>query len=128
MQLSQLIVVVDDEDSVRRGLTNLLQSEGYQTRAFGSAESLLVDEAALADAALFIIDVQLKGMSGFELFINLTRRLKNPPGIIISGNGDENMLRQAIALGAIAFLLKPIEIDTLFEHIRQAFSSQAARQ
>ncbi|WP_380180991.1 response regulator transcription factor [Kalamiella sp. sgz302252] len=128
MQLSQLIVVVDDERSVRRGLTNLLQSEGYQTRAFESAESLLVDEAALADAALFIIDVQLKGMDGFELFISLTRRLKNPPGIIISGNGDENMLRQAIGLGAIAFLLKPIEIDTLFEHIRQAFSSQAARQ
>lgn len=128
MQLSQLIVVVDDERSVRRGLTNLLQSEGYQTRDFESAESLLVDEAALADAALFIIDVQLKGMDGFDLFISLTRRLENPPGIIISGNGDENMLRQALGLGAIAFLLKPIEIDTLFEHIRQAFSSQAARQ
>lgn len=128
MQLSQLIVVVDDERSVRSGLTNLLQSEGYQTRAFGSAESLLFDEAALAEAALFIIDVQLKGMDGFELFITLTRRLKNPPAIIISGNGDDTMLRQAINLGAMAFLLKPIEIDTLFEHIRQAFSSQAARQ
>ncbi|MEI2264950.1 response regulator transcription factor [Erwinia sp. CGal63] len=128
MQLSQRIVVVDDEGSVRSGLTNLLQSEGYRTQAFGSAESLLDDEAAMADAALFIIDVQLQGMSGFELFIQLARRLENPPGIIISGNGDEEMLRRALELGAIAFLLKPIEIDTLFEHIRQAFSSQAARQ
>ncbi|MGP4131718.1 response regulator [Pantoea tagorei] len=76
----------------------------------------------------FIIDVQLKGMNGFELFINLTRRLINPPGIIISGNGDDNMLRYAINLGAVAFLPKPIEIDTLFEYIRQEFSSRAARQ
>ncbi|OQP33239.1 response regulator [Pantoea latae] len=128
MQLSQRIVVVDDERSVRSGLTNLLQSEGYLTQDFESAESLLLDEAAMANAALFIIDVQLKGMNGFELFINLTRRLKNPPGIIISGNGDENMLRYAINLGAIAFLPKPIEIDALFEHIRDEFASRGARQ
>jgi FixJ family two-component response regulator len=128
MQLSQRIVVVDDERSVRSGLTNLLQSEGYLTQDFESAESLLLDEAAMANAALFIIDVQLKGMNGFELFINLTRRLKNPPGIIISGNGDENMLRYAINLGAIAFLPKPIEIDALFEHIRDEFASRGTRQ
>lgn len=128
MQLSQRIVVIDDERSVRSGLTNLLQSEGYLTNAFESAESLLGDEAAIASAALFIIDVQLKGMNGFELFINLTQRIENPPGIIISGNGDDTMLRYAINLGAIAFFPKPIEIDTLFEHIRQEFSSRAARQ
>ncbi|WP_311791681.1 MULTISPECIES: response regulator transcription factor [Pantoea] len=128
MQLSQRIVVVDDERSVRNGLTNLLQSEGYLTQAFESAESLLGDEGAMANAALFIIDVQLKGMNGFELFINLTRRLSSPPGILVSGNGDDSMLRYAIDLGAVAFLPKPIEIDTLFEHIRQAFSLRAARQ
>ena len=128
MQLSQRIVVVDDERSVRNGLTNLLQSEGYLTQAFESAESLLCDEGAMANAALFIIDVQLKGMNGFELFINLTRRLSSPPGILVSGNGDDSMLRYAIDLGAVAFLPKPIEIDTLFEHIRQAFSLRAARQ
>lgn len=91
MQLSQRIVVIDDERSVRSGLTNLLQSEGYLTNAFESAESLLGDEAAIASAALFIIDVQLKGMNGFELFINLTQRIENPPGIIISGNGDDTI-------------------------------------
>lgn len=127
MQLSQYIVVVDDEGSVRSGLTNLLHSEGYRTRAFESAESLLDDKAAMENAALFIIDVELKGMSGFELFLHLTRRLKSPPGIIISGNADDRMLQRARDLGAIAFLPKPIEIDTLFEHIRQAFSAKATR-
>lgn len=128
MQLSPRIVVVDDEPSVRSGLTNLLQSEGYATQAFASAEDLLADETALRDAALFIIDVELKGMSGFELFKQLVQRLENPPGIIISGNGDDNMLWYAINLGAITFMRKPIDIDLLFEHIRLAFSSRAERQ
>jgi FixJ family two-component response regulator len=128
MQLSPRIVVVDDEPSVRSGLTNLLQSEGYATQAFASAEDLLADETALRDAALFIIDVELKGMSGFELFKQLAQRLENPPGIIISGNGDDNMLWYAINLGAITFMRKPIDIDLLFEHIRLAFSSRAERQ
>lgn len=124
MELLQRIIVVDDERSVRNGLVNLLESEGYQTEAFGSAESLLCDEAAIVNAALYIIDVQLKGISGFELFIHLTRRLTKPSGIIISGNGDENMMRYAINLGAIAFLSKPVDIDTLFELIRNEFSQR----
>lgn len=126
MTLPRRIVVVDDERSVRNGLSNLIQSEGYATLVFESGEALLVDDSAMADAALFIIDVHLRGMSGFELFTELTRRLINPPGIIISGNGDEAMLHYAISLGAIAFLRKPIEIDTLFDHIRLEPSSGEA--
>lgn len=128
MQLSQCIVVVVDERSVRSGLTNLLQSEGYLTRDFVSAESLLLDGDAMAEAALFVIDVQLKGMNGFELFINLNRRLNNPLGIIMSGDNNENTLRYAINLGAIAFFPKPVDIDKLLEHIYEQFSPQAARQ
>ncbi|WP_300004534.1 response regulator [uncultured Cedecea sp.] len=124
MQLLQCIVIVDDERSVRRGLTNLLQSEGYVTRAFESAEALLTDSSGLHDAALFIIDVELQGMSGFELFKELVKRLENPPGIIISGNGDENMLWYAMSLGALAFMQKPIDIDLLCEYIRQEFQSR----
>lgn len=133
MQLSQCIVV-DDERSVRSGLTNLLQSEGYLTRDFVSAESLLLDGDVMAEAALFVIDVQLKGMNGmngmngFELFINLNRRLNNPLGIIMSGDNNENTLRYAINLGAVAFFPKPVDIDKLLEHIYEQFSPQAARQ
>lgn len=119
---SRPIVIVDDEPSVRSGLSNLLQSEGYETLAFASAEALLADEAVLKEAALFIIDVRLQGISGVELFKELCRRLEAPPAILISGGGDENMLWVAIELGALAFLPKPIEIDTLFTHIRQLLS------
>ncbi len=124
--MSQRIVVVDDECSVRKALTNLLESEGYATQSFASAEALLADESALRAAALFIIDVELKGMSGFELFKVLMERMENPPGIIISGNGDDNMLWYAINLGAITFMRKPIDIDALFEHIRVSLAARAA--
>ena len=127
MQLSQRIVIVDDERSVRSALTNLLQSEGYSTQSFESAEDLLCNETALTDAALFIIDVQLKGMSGFDLFRELIKRLQNPLGIIISGNGDDKMLWYAINLGAITFMRKPIDIDALFDHIRLEFSIRSSR-
>lgn len=128
MQLSQRIIIIDDERSVRSALTNLLQSEGYSTQAFESAEALLTDETGLNDAALFIIDVELKGMSGFELFKELVRRCDNPPAIIISGNSDDNMLWYAINLGAIAFMRKPIDVDLLCEHIRLELSLRAARR
>lgn len=128
MKLSKRIVVVDDERSVRTALGNLLESDGYTTQVFESAEALLTDDAALRDAALFIIDVELKGMSGFELFKELKRRVEKPPGIIISGNGDENMLWYAISLGAITFLPKPLDIDTLFEHIHRTFSRHEGSQ
>ena len=113
------IVIVDDERSVRSALSNLLMSEGYSTAGFACAEDLLADSAALVQAGLFIIDVRQPGMSGFELFKALTRRLSKPAGILISGDADENMLWYAISLGAIAFLHKPIDIDMLLEHIRR---------
>ncbi len=127
MPLSKRIIVVDDDRSVRRALSNLLQSEGFETDDFASAEALLDDETALRDAALFIIDVELKGMSGFDLFKALTERLVDPPGIIISGNGDDNLLWYAINLGAITFMRKPIDIDALLEHIRAEISARTPR-
>lgn len=126
MQLSQHIIIVDDERSVRSGLTNLLESEGYSTQAFESAEALLTDTGELHGTALFIIDVELQGISGFELFKELVRRFDNPPGIIISGNGDENMHWYAMSLGAIAFMQKPIDVDLLCENIRLEFLSRAS--
>lgn len=127
MQLSKRIIVVDDDRSVRSALSNLLQSEGFETQGFASAEELLGNEAALSDAALFIIDVELQGMSGFDLFKALIERLVDPPGIIISGNGDDNLLWYAINLGAITFMRKPIDIDALLEHIRVEISARTLR-
>lgn len=114
------IAIVDDEASVRSGLSNLLQSEGYSTLAFDSAETFLA--AMPASAALAIVDIKLKGMSGTALFEMLQRSATPLPVIFISGHDEEAWQRYAGTPGAVAFLRKPIDIDTLLAHIQQALA------
>lgn len=124
MTLPQRIAIVDDEPSVRSGLSNLLRSDGYSTACFASAEALLADPGALADAALLVIDIKLKGMSGFELFNHIkTHAASAAPVIFISGHGDEQMQRYALEQGAAAFLRKPIDIEQLLNHIQNELRS-----
>lgn len=115
------IAVIDDEPAVRSGLSNLLRSEGYAVEGFASAEAFLQTRAVPA-VVLAIIDVKLTGMDGFALFAHLLRCPAPPPVIFISGHGDETMQNAALALGAVAFLRKPINIDTLLEHIQRVLS------
>ncbi|MEG3112046.1 MULTISPECIES: response regulator [Pantoea] len=127
MMLSHRIVIVDDERSVRSGLSNLLHSDGYTTRAYASGEELLCDDTALDDVDMLILDIRLKGMSGFELFAELKKKSALPPVIFISADQEENMQWYAIALGALTFLRKPIDVDTLLTLIRSELSQREAR-
>ncbi|MCX2194786.1 response regulator [Pantoea agglomerans] len=127
MALSQRIVIVDDERAVRSGLSNLLHSDGYSTRLFESGEALLSDDDALSEVGMLIIDVGLKGMSGFELFTILKQRAVLPPVIFISADLEETTLWYAIALGAVTFLRKPIDVDTLLTLIRCELSQGKVR-
>jgi len=127
MALSRRIVIVDDERAVRSGLSNLLHSDGYSTRLFESGEALLSDDDALSEAGMLIIDVGLKGMSGFELFTLLKQRADMPPVIFISADVEETTLWYAIALGALTFLRKPIDVDTLLTLIRCELSQGDVR-
>ena len=121
MRLSPRIVIIDDERSVRSGLSNLLQSEGYDSDAFDSAEAFLHNESALSDASLLIIDIKLKGMSGLD-FYRRVAQLCAPPVIFISGHEDENLSRYAPEFGGVTLLRKPIKIETLLEQIRRELS------
>ncbi|HHT1097440.1 TPA: response regulator transcription factor, partial [Enterobacter hormaechei] len=108
MTLPWRIAIIDDERSVRSGLSNLLQSEGYATDTFDSAEVFLSHPLALSGASLVIADIKLRGMNGIELFEKLRLLAMPPPPILfISGHADENMQRYALSLGAAAFLHKP---------------------
>lgn len=127
MALSQRIIIVDDERAVRSGLSNLLHSDGYPTRLYESGEALLSDADALSEAGMLIIDVGLKGMSGFELFVLLKQQTELPPVIFISADLDDTILWYAIALGAVTFLRKPIDVDTLLTLIRCELSRGEAR-
>ena len=116
MTLPWRIAIIDDERSVRSGLSNLLQSEGYATDTFDSAEVFLSHPLALSGASLVITDIKLRGMNGIELRLLAT---PPPPVLFISGHADENMQRYALSLGAAAFLRKPINIDILLDHIQR---------
>ncbi|ANI83033.1 response regulator transcription factor [Kosakonia oryzae] len=117
------IAIVDDEPSVRSGLSNLLQSEGYATIAFPSAEAFLNDGPARPAIALVIADLKLKGMSGAMMFERLQLSPAPPPVIFISGHDDETWQRYAGKPGAVAFLRKPIDIDILLEYVQRVLSN-----
>lgn len=123
MTLPWRIAIIDDERSVRSGLSNLLQSDGYATDTFDSAEVFLSHPTALSNASLVITDIRLRGMNGLALFEKLRLLATPPPPILfISGHADDTLQRYALSLGAVAFLLKPINADVLLEHIQQALA------
>ena len=128
MMPSPRIVIVDDERSVRSGLSNLLHSDGYTTACFASGEDLLNHQNALYQADMLIVDVRLSGMSGFELFIALKKSPPVPPVIFISAEQEREVKQQAIALGAVRFLRKPIDVDTLLTLIRSELLKGEARE
>lgn len=122
--MPQRIAIIDDERSVRSGLSNLLQSEGYATEAFDSAEGFLSHPTALTDAALVIADIRLQGMNGLEMLDRLHLIASSPPSLIfISGHADDNIERYAVENGAVAFLRKPINVDVLLAHIQRALAT-----
>lgn len=122
--MPQRIAIIDDERSVRSGLSNLLQSEGYATEAFDSAEGFLSHPTALTDAALVIADIRLRGMTGLEMLDKLHLIAASPPPLIfISGHADDNIQRYAVDRGAVAFLRKPINVDVLLAHIQRALAT-----
>ncbi|WP_313574900.1 response regulator transcription factor [Pseudescherichia sp.] len=127
MAFSPRIVIVDDERSVRSGLSNLLLSEGYDTCTFESAEAFLSDDSALASADLLILDVKLKGMSGLELYTSVVSQPNPPPVIFISGHEEKNSQWTIMGAEAVSLLRKPINIDTLLEHIRRELSLREER-
>ena len=104
--LRSLVCVVDDDESVRESLPDLLREFGYSAQAFASAESFLA-AGVLEPACCLILDVAMPGMSGPELYRELLRRGIVTPVIFITARSDEAVKRSVLALGAVACLFKP---------------------
>jgi FixJ family two-component response regulator len=119
-----LICVVDDDESVRRAMANLLTSAGYSSICFDSGEACLAS-ARRPEFAFAVLDVKLGGMSGFALQQRLAAADKPPPLVFVSAYADLAMERRAMAAGATAFLRKPIDVDLLLEHIARALAARA---
>jgi len=114
------ISIVDDDASIREALKSLMRSVRFNVEAFASAEDFLASER-LNDTACLILDVNLPGMSGFELQNQLHMAGRGIPIIFITAHADDASRQRALKGGAIEFLSKPVRRETLFKAIQSAF-------
>ena len=124
------IIVVDDDISVRRALSRLLISAGYQVQTFESVRDLLMN-GDLGRAACLIVDVRMPGPGALELQENLSQEnLSQVPGpipiIFITGNPDVPTAVKAMKAGAVDFLWKPFSEEELFGAVEQALALRRA--
>ena len=116
--------MVDDDQSVREALENLISSVGFEVKLFASAEEFLDSDAPLkTDCA--VLDVRLPGVSGFELQRKLAADGQSIPVIIITAQGDDKARDEALAGGAIAFLEKPFKEEVLLAAIDSALKRKS---
>src|SRR5262249_10259635 len=113
------VYIIDDDTSMRRSLGRLLGLFSWPVRTFDSADSFLAELNELTTGCL-ILDIQLLGMSGLELMVNLINAKVPWPVIAMSGEHDEKAEAEALRLGARAFLRKPFEPQVLLDTIAQA--------
>jgi FixJ family two-component response regulator len=121
MSTPPLVSIVDDDESVRRGVTNLLTSAGYAVDAFRSADAFL-QSARLAHTRALVLDLRLPGMSGLELQRHLVARGHRIPIIILTAHGTETEQQQALRFGAVAFLRKPFKPKDLLDPLKTALA------
>jgi two-component system, LuxR family, response regulator FixJ len=117
------IFVVDDEKSVRRALTEMLEVFGYDVEAHETAEGLL-QSLESHHAGCIVVDVRLPGMNGIELVRELSRRDIAIPVVVISGHADIAMAVAAIKAGAEDFIEKPIDDRKLVAAINRGLARQ----
>jgi FixJ family two-component response regulator len=114
-----LVSIVDDDESVRRTTTLLIESFGFRAAAFESAESLL-RSGQLSDTSCLIVDVQMPGMNGLQLQSHLVAGGCGIPIIFITAYDDKESRQRAMQAGAVAFLGKPFCDEHLLQTIRSA--------
>jgi FixJ family two-component response regulator len=114
-----LVIIVDDDASVREALSELIQSAGFRSVSFASAHELL--EARVLDSpGCLILDVRMPGASGLDLQHYLIRSGSPKPIIFLTGHADIPMTVQAMKAGAVDFLTKPFRDQTLLDAISVA--------
>jgi FixJ family two-component response regulator len=115
-----LVSVVDDDESVRESLPDLLRELGYSVRAFSSAEEFLASDC-VGETRCLILDIAMPGMTGPDLQQELTNRGQKIPIIFITAQADETVRPRSLEQGAVECLSKPFSDTALFEALNAAF-------
>jgi FixJ family two-component response regulator len=114
-----LVRVVDDDESVRRSVGELLRSVGFSVAFYGSAQDFLATDEPEAPGCL-VLDVHLPGLTGLDLQQELVGTGRALPIVFLTGLGDIPMSVRAIKSGAVEFLTKPFDARSLLEAVRHA--------
>jgi FixJ family two-component response regulator len=111
-----MVYLIDDDESVRRALQRLLRSAGLDVRAFASAEEFLQSEN-LSQRACIVLDIQMRGLTGFDIQEKLASKGIRIPTIAVSALDDAETRERARKLGAAAFFRKPVDGQALIDAI-----------
>ena len=117
-----LVAIVDDDESMRAAIEDLLSSVGIAARSFVSAEDFLLS-GPQNEIACLISDIRMPGMTGLELQEKLIAEGSRIPMIFITAHGNTRMRMQALKAGAIEFLGKPFDDESLLGSVRAALGS-----
>ena len=119
METRSLVSIVDDDESVRESLPDLLRQFGFATQAFSSAEAFLAS-ACVTETRCLILDIAMPGMSGPQLQQELLRRRHYIPIVFITASDDRDVRLRLIAAGAVECLFKPLTDTALLDALNQA--------
>jgi FixJ family two-component response regulator len=122
-----IVFVIDDDASMRRALTNLLQSVGLEVQTFGSAPEML--QSKLPDvASCLVLDIRLPGVSGLDFQTDLAKANIHIPIIFMTGHGDIPMTVRAMKGGAVDFLTKPFRDQDMLDAVVTAIERDRKRR
>jgi len=122
-----IIFVVDDDESVRDAISNLLESVGLQAKAFDSTEAFWKSARPNAPSCL-VLDVRLPGVNGLEFQEQLAKAGVSIPIIFITAHGDVPMTSRAMKAGAIEFLMKPFQKEDLLAAVHHGLDRDRIRR
>ena len=121
MDAEPLVAVVDDDDAVRDSVDILLSTSGFRVEAFASPVAFL-ESGAAARCACLLTDVRMPEMTGIEVQEHLAKAGHALPVIVMTGHGDVPLAVKAMKAGAVDFIEKPFEEETLLASIRAALA------
>jgi FixJ family two-component response regulator len=119
MSMRSVVSIVDDDESVRESLPDLLEQFGFAAQAFSSAEAFLGSEF-VHETRCLILDVVMPGMTGSDLQRELAHRRLDIPIVFITANADKNVRSRLLADGAIECLFKPFSDTALLDALNVA--------
>lgn len=122
-----IVLIVDDDPSMRRALTNLFQSVGLKVEAFSSAAEIMEAKPPAVPSCL-VLDIRLPGSSGLDLQADLAKANIHTPIIFITGHGDIPMTVRAMKSGAVDFLTKPVRDQDMLDAVQAAIERDRKRR